>query len=84
MKTIKRTLLTIETDPLCIRDLQQGGLPMCSELLVRIAQQLTEAIHQFSDPRVLEIQLVNILHREVNPDGDIIYFRVLEQEPPCK
>ena len=93
MKTIKRTLLTIETDPICIRDVMHlkspKGRPMIEELMEIVVTHLTEAVREFPSTAELKIRFCNILNRETNPDGDIVFFRVFEQdaetkETPCR
>ena len=71
----------IDTEDICIADIgtrTDRGLPFSNIAIEHITDQLNLAIKELGLKEDILIKFLNILHRDKNPDGHIVFFRVFK------
>lgn len=56
------------------------GGPKSSDLLAKAGEEITAALQEFDGAKGIRIQFLNILNKELNPKGDVAYFRIFRED----
>lgn len=71
----------IDTEDICIADLgrlDKSGFPMSNQVLATMVDQLNGALKELGLRDEVLVKFVNFLHRDRNPNGEIVFFRVFK------